>query len=218
MNPPKNKKNLQRFLGMVVYPNKFTPNLSQETSVLRSLLSNKSEWQWTEVCEGCFNHLKEMVLSTTTLSYDSTKETTLSVDASPYGLGVALMQDGRPIDFASVSLIPCQQRYSHREKELLAVVFGCEHFNYYLFGRSVNIHTDHRPPIGLLKKPLDELSARIQRLALRLLTYEFVLTYVPGKNHQVPDTLSREPSKDIIDTEFLETRKCTETSSSLMKI
>ncbi|GJQ67555.1 hypothetical protein Trydic_g8365 [Trypoxylus dichotomus] len=191
MNPRKNEKDLQRFL---------------ETSVLRGLLSNKSEWQWTEVYERCFNRLKEFVLSTTTLSYyDSTKETTLSVDASPYGLGAVLTQDGRPIEFAFVSLTPSQQRYNHIEKELLAAVFGCELFDYYLFDRSFSLQTDHRPLIGLLKKPLDELSPRIQRLALRLLGYEFILSYVPEKNLQVPDTLSREPSKDIIDTEFLET-------------
>ena len=206
MQSPKNKKDLQRFLGMIVYLSKFIPNLSTETSSLRKLLSNTVEWQWTCVEEKAFNHLKDLVSSATTLSYfDPEKETTLSVDASPFGLGAVLWQDGRPIEFASVSLTPTQQRYNHIEKELLALVFGCERFNYYLFGlKNFKIESDHRPLLGLLKKPLDEMSPRIQRLAIRLLKYRFTLTFVPGKHLQVPDTLSREPTVQRVNTDYLD--------------
>lgn len=48
------------------------------------------------------------------------------------------------------------------------------------------------------------MSPRIQRLAMKLLKYEFTLTYVPGKKLQVPDTLSRDPTDDTINTDFLE--------------
>lgn len=205
MKPPEDKKQLQRFLGMIVYLAKFVPNLSPETSTLRKLLSNQADWVWTENETRCFNHLKQSITNAPVLSFFNTnKETTLSVDASPYGLGAVILQENHPIEYASVSLTPTQQRYNHIEKELLAIVYGCERFHYYLFGQKFWIQTDHRPLLGLLKKPLDELSPRIQRLAIRLLRYEFIINYVPGKQMQVADTLSRAPSESKIDTDYLD--------------
>lgn len=182
MGTPQCKKDLQRFLGMIVYLAKFIPNLSQETAPLRKLLSDKVEWLWGQNEERCFEKLKELVSTTPILKFfDSQKATTVSVDASPYGLGVVLLQDDQPIEYASASLTPTQQRYNHIEKEMLALVYGCERFHFYLYGNRFNLHTDHRPLLGLIKKPFDELSPRLQRMAIRLLRYDFVLEYVPGK-------------------------------------
>ncbi|XP_072384611.1 uncharacterized protein [Diabrotica undecimpunctata] len=177
MTPPSNKKELQRFLGTIVYLAKFIPNLSEHTSPLRCLLSSKNEWHWGHNEQACFDKLKNLVASATTLHYfNPDKKTILSVDASPYGLGAMVSQDGFPIEFAI-------------EKELLGIVYGCERFSFYLYGIDFEIETDHRPLLGLLKKPLDEMSPRIQRLAMQLMRYKFSLKYVPGKNLKVPDNL-----------------------------
>lgn len=207
MTAPRNVKELQRFLGMVTYLAKFIHNLSQETALLRRLLSKNIEWVWSEQEEQCFNRLKSLVTSTPVLSFfDNEKPTTLFVDASPYGLGAVVMQNDHPVEYASVSLTDTQQRYNHIEKELLALVFGCERFHHYLFGRKFIIKTDHRPLLGLLKKPLDDLSPRIQRLTVRLLRYNFELSYVPGKQQVVADALSRDPASEKIPTDYLNER------------
>ena len=44
---PKNKEELQRFLGMVTYLAKFIPNYSQVAAPLRLLLEKDIEWHWT---------------------------------------------------------------------------------------------------------------------------------------------------------------------------
>ena len=67
--------------------------------------------------------------------------------------------------------------------------------------------TDHGTLFGLLKKPLDEMSPRIQRLAMRLLRFQFTLLYIPGKNLQVPDTLSRDLLNSTLNTDYLKTLK-----------
>ena len=59
--------------------------------------------------------------------YDPAKETTLTVDASPVGLGAILSQiqeDGtiRHISHASRTLTHTERRYSQTEKEALALV------------------------------------------------------------------------------------------------
>ena len=63
--------------------------------------------------------------------YDPSKEVTLQVDAST-GLGAALLQDKKPIAFASKALTDTESRYANIERELLAVVYGCERFHTYL--------------------------------------------------------------------------------------
>ncbi|XP_072398209.1 uncharacterized protein [Diabrotica undecimpunctata] len=152
MTPPSNKKELQRFLGTIVYLAKFIPNLSEHTSPLRCLLSSKNEWHWGHNEQACFDKLKNLVASATTLHYfNPDKKTKLSVDASPYGLGAMVSQDGFPIEFASVSLTPTQRRYNHIEKELLDIVYGCERFSFYLYGIDFEIETDHRPLLEKLK-------------------------------------------------------------------
>lgn len=108
---------------MVVYLANFMPNLSQETSTFRILLSNKTEWVWSNNEQKCFERIKSLLTTSPVLKFfDPEKETTLSVDASPYGIGAVLLQEGHPIEYASISLNACQQRYNHIEKELLAVV------------------------------------------------------------------------------------------------
>ena len=71
------------------------------------------------------------------------------------------------------------------------MVFGCERFNHYIYGRPVDVMSDHKPLVSIIKKPLDTTSPRLQRLLPRLQKYEVNITYVPGRYMYVADTLSR---------------------------
>ena len=53
---------------------------------------------------------------------------TIQVDASQVGLGVALLQNGKPMAFASKAFIKTECQYANIEREMLAVVFGVERF------------------------------------------------------------------------------------------
>ncbi|GBM08981.1 hypothetical protein AVEN_90386-1 [Araneus ventricosus] len=75
---------------------------------------------------------------------------TISVDASQYGLGAVLLQEDHPIAYASSSLTETQQRYSQIEKELLAIVIGFKKFHYYAYGTKFVIETDHKPLVKIL--------------------------------------------------------------------
>lgn len=203
---PKTKVELQRFLGMITYLTPFIPNMSENTNTLRRLLSNKNEWMWESPEEEAFKTLKKLVTTAPVLSYfDSSKETVISADASQYGVGGVLLQDRKPIAYTSAVLTETQQRWAQIEKELLALVSTCEKFHYYVYGIQFVAETDHKPLIGIIKKPIESLSPRLQRLMMRLLRYQVTLKYVPGKEMYVADALSRQPNPEsTLDTSYLE--------------
>ena len=68
--------------------------------------------------------------SKVTLTYfDPKKEITLQVDATLKGLGAILSQDNKPVAFASKALTDVETRYANIEREVLAVLYGCEKFH-----------------------------------------------------------------------------------------
>ena len=126
--------------------------------------------------------------------YDSTKPIALEVDASQKGLGAALIQEGKPIAFASKSLTKTQSNYSNIERETLALVHGVERFHTYLYGRSFTIISDHKPLEMICKKPIISAPPRLQRMLLRILGYDYSVVYRPGEEMVLSDTLSRLPN------------------------
>ena len=100
--------------------------------------------------------------------YDDTKPLYLETDASRVGLGAALLQtcEGttcqkdtvpnntilHPIAFVSKSLTGAEHRYSHIEREALAILHGLQNFHHYCFAREVHIITNHKPSVAILKK------------------------------------------------------------------
>ena len=60
-----------------------------------------------------------------------------------------------------------------------------------MYGRPVEVDSDHKPLVPIIKKPLVKSPPRVQRLLLTLEKYDISITYVPGKYMYVADTLSR---------------------------
>lgn len=143
---PTCRKDLERFLGMLNYVAKFIPGFADKTAQLRSLLKKDSIWQWDENCDKSFSELKDVLCKSPVLGYfDSSQPVTLSVDASSVGLGAAILQNGKPVAYASRALTQTQQGYAQIEKEMLAITFGCERFHSYLYSRPVLVESDNKP-------------------------------------------------------------------------
>ena len=123
-----------------------------------------------------------------TLQYFNSEDPiTIQVDASSIGVGAALMQQGKVISYHSRALMPTQQRYSNIEHECYGLVNGIEHFHHYVFGHDFVVQTDHQPLVQLTKKPLCEVSPRLQRLLLKVTQYRFKTIYVEHNNVPVAD-------------------------------
>ena len=163
MRTPANKEELQRFLGMTTYLSKFICSYSEVAAPLRVLLEKTTNWHWTEKQATAFRQLKTLVTNSPVLKFfDPSKPVTISVDASSNGIGAVLLQNQCPIAYASKSLTDTQQHYAQIEKEMLAIVFGCQKFHDYIYGlTNVNIETDHKPLETILRKPLHSAPARL---------------------------------------------------------
>lgn len=90
----------------------------------------------------------------------------------------------------------CQKHYAQIKKDLLAIVFGCEKFHQYLYGRQVHVESDHKPLEVIFKKSLLSVPARLQRMLMRLQKYSLEVRHKPGKEMHIADALSREFLKE----------------------
>ena len=200
MPNPTDVKGVQRFIGFVNYLSKFLPGLSDKCEPLRKLTQKDVEWWWSDVHDTAVQEIKRLVTAEPVLRYyDPGKELTLQADASEVGLGAALMQDGQPIAYASRALTDAETRYAQIEKELLAVVYGLEKFHIYTYGRRVTVQSDHKPLEIISTKPLHRAPKRLQRMLVRMQTYDTKIIYRPGPEMYLADTLSRAYLKDCDD-------------------
>ncbi|KAK9703504.1 RNase H-like domain found in reverse transcriptase [Popillia japonica] len=164
-----------------------------------------SKWTWTKQHQAEYNKVKDLVIKSSKLTYFKVNETThLHVDAGPKGLGAILSQGNHPkrniTAFASRSLSLAEQKYSHIEKEMLAISWAIRHFSIYLTGHQFIIYTDHKPLVNILENPRTAPSARIerlclkiqQRLCLKIQHHQFKVVYQEGKTNP-SDYLSRHP-------------------------
>ena len=80
-------------------------------------------------------------------------------------------------------MTPTQQRYAVIEQEMLAVVFGCQKFHQYIYGKKVKIESDHKPLESIMKKPLQNTPPSLQRMLLSLQKYDTDLVYLADKEN-----------------------------------
>ena len=140
---PTTIKLLRGYLRLIVYYRKFFKNYGRITTPLTTLLK-KYGFSWTPIATKAFEHLKgSMCLAPVLATPDFTKTFIVECDASGNGIGVFLMQEGRPISFESH---PIKGNYLHKaiyEKEMLAILHALKKWRTYLMGRHFKVKTDH---------------------------------------------------------------------------
>lgn len=194
MSEPTSVKELQRFLGMINYLSGYLPNMSEKCANLRKLLKKHCLWSWENVHQREFDNLKQLICNSPVLKFfDVNSPIVLNVDCSQFAAGACLLQENKPVAYASKSLTETQRRWAQIEKELFAIWFGCEKFHQYVYGQRITVETDHKPLITLFKKSLADIPCRLQRLMMKLQKYDLKVVYKSGKEMYVSDTLSRAP-------------------------
>ena len=202
---PTDKKAVQRMLGCVNYMGRFIKNRAALEEPLRKIICNDVSFTWGDEQREAWINIISLLSKPPTLAYfDPEKELVLTTDASSKGLGGELRQGDNVLGYVSSSLNETQQNYAQIEKELLAIVFAVKKFHHYLYGRRFKVFTDHQPLISIFKKSLFKTPQRLQKMLLKLQTYNIEILYKKGKLMFMADTLSRGFSKNNQDSEVEE--------------
>ena len=201
---PHNPKQLQSFLGLINYLQSFLPGLASKTTFLREQVTN---WDWNPSTDQSFHCLNSWIcntlLKTILAYYDRTQPLVLQTNASEYGLSVALLQNNRPIAFASKTLTDVETRYANIERECLSVCYGLEKFHTCIYGKHITVQNNHKLLEMIQRKPIHTAPPRLQCMLLHLQKYNYTIQYIPGQNMVLADRLSRFPSPhDKLPIEF----------------
>lgn len=199
---PKTIKNVRSFIGMCSYYRKHVKDFAKIAHPLSELIkkgSNKITWLTEH--EHSFNALKTYLISEPLLKhFDDNKHVFLTTDASIMGLGAFIEQTDddnvlHPVGYASRKLLDSEKTYSSTTLELLGLCFGITYFREYLWGRQFTVFCDNI--ILQYYKNLKIPSARIARLTLKLMDFDFEIIYKKGKENKVADALSRNAINNI---------------------
>ena len=200
--PPRNVKELRRFLGMVQYYRDLWARRSDMLAPLTSLVgecgqtkatkakgTKKVSWYWAEVHQKAFDDVKATIAKEVVLAYpDFDKVFEIYTDASTKQLGSVITQSNRPLAFFSRKLSVPQQKYSVTEIELLAIVETLKEFKGMLWGQRIKVYTDHK---NLTRDALGLTSDRVYRWRLILEEYGPEIVYIKGIHNTVADAISR---------------------------
>jgi hypothetical protein len=186
---PKTLKSLRGFLGLTGYYRKFVKNYGKIAAPLTALLK-KNSFTWTPATAQDFQTLKMAMCTTPVLALpDFTKTFVLECDASGKGIGVVLMQEGRPLAFTSKQLSERNLGKSIYEKEMLAILHAMDLWHPYLLGQRFQIKTDHQSLKYFLEQCIS--SPEQQKWVTKLFGYDYEIIYKKGKDNVVVDALSQ---------------------------
>lgn len=150
---PRDKKQLDSFLGLVTYYARFLPERASRLKALYECAKGE-KFEWTKECDRAFEWVKRELISPQVLAhFDPNEEIILSCDASSYGLAAILSHrysDGteKPIAYASKIIPEKELNRAIIDKEASAsILFGFKKFYSYIFGKKITLRTDHKPLI-----------------------------------------------------------------------
>lgn len=186
---PKSLTELRGFLGLIGYYRKFVKDYGTIARPLTAM-TKKGGFRWTHEGEEAFEKLKYAMTTTPVLAMpDFTKTFEVHTDASKYGIGAVLMQEGRPIAFLSKALGPRKLEWSVYFKEMIAILEAIRIWRPYLMGKKFRIVTDQQPLEHMLEQKI--ITPEQQKFVAKLMGYEFEILYRPGRQNSVADALSR---------------------------
>ena len=161
MPAPTCKKQVQSFIGMINYLSKFSARVSELVEPIGELCKDKVPFNRGPEHQEAFKLIKREIAAAPILAYyKPRKQTVLQTDASIKGLGACLLQDQKPVYFASKALPEVQRGHVVIEFESLAVAWEMEKFHHFLYASHIILETDQKPfrqycLKALIKQPQD---------------------------------------------------------------
>ncbi|GFV62201.1 retrovirus-related Pol polyprotein from transposon 17.6 [Trichonephila clavipes] len=202
MKPPRNSKEVSKFLGMSQWYAKFIKNYADLCEPLYNLKRKFKKFIWSIEAQKALDAVKETITKEPVLQLPDFKNNSFSIsfelftDASSIGVGAVLNQEQRPVIFASRTLSGAERNYTVTERKCLAVVWALSKFRTYLGSLPIKVITDHAALTRLTRRK--NLSNRMIRWALKLSEFNIEWEHRSGTQNAVANVLSRNPVESII--------------------
>ncbi|CAF4574062.1 unnamed protein product [Rotaria sp. Silwood1] len=196
---PSTPKQVHSFVQAANYYRNHIENFSKLAAPLFPYTKKNAIWiGWTDAMNNAFIELKHRLTEPPIfLNFpEDDGQFILSIDASGEGMGGVLRQmtsNGlKVIKYVSKKFNLAQKKYSTTERECLALVWCIQKLKEYIWGRPVEIETDHCPLCSFNKKKFN--NSRIDRWQVELSEYHITkITYKRGRCNCDADLLSRFP-------------------------
>ena len=206
---PTNLKLTQRFCGMINYIRHFYPNLALDLSPISDNLGTKDKFIWGRNQDEAFKKIQDTLKQGLRLNYvPMDSNLSLYVDASNSAGGAVLFSGEqssdtfKPIAFFSRKFNQFQRDlYSSLELELLNLIDSLNKIKYFVdSGVTVQIYTDCKPILWLLKGAKRCDNIKLSRMAAKLASFDckFNVDYTSPKTPGlfIADALSRQHLHD----------------------
>jgi hypothetical protein len=123
--PPMSVSQVQSFLRLAGYYQRFILNFSKIAKPITELLKKRNKYIWSDVCDEVFQNLKKLLITSPVLAQpDIAKSFDVYCDTSGTGLGGVLMQEGQVISYSSQQLRHHEEHYPTHDLELAAVMMA----------------------------------------------------------------------------------------------
>jgi hypothetical protein len=132
-NAPMSVGEIQSFLGLARYYQRFIDGFSKISKPMTELLKKDKKFKWTPACEASFHELKKITDDRPVLVMPNMEKLfSIYCDVSGQGLGCILMHDGHVVVFASWQLRKHEVNYPTHDLELAAIVHALKIWRHYL--------------------------------------------------------------------------------------
>ncbi|GFY35065.1 retrovirus-related Pol polyprotein from transposon 17.6 [Trichonephila clavipes] len=126
MKPPKNVREVAKFLGMTGWYQKFIKDYAVLCEPLYTLKRKKVKIVESEAAQAAFQRIKKLVTEAPVLKLpDFDNNCELFTDARAVGIGAVLTQQSKPIAFASRTLKKEERNYTIIERGNVWLLSGC---------------------------------------------------------------------------------------------
>ncbi len=191
-----NLTQMQFFIDFCNFYWRFIKNFSKIVHSMIQLTQKKIIFEWNEVCQIVFNHMKRCMIETFILRhFDQTRETILEINSFDYVNDEVLSQYDdeevlHSIVFYSKNISSAECNYKIYDKKLLIIIWAFEHWRLELklTDISIKMFIDHQALILLMKDK--ELSRRQMRWVQKLADFNFRIMYWFNKQNIKIDALT----------------------------
>ncbi len=187
---------MQFFIDFCNFYRRFIKNFSKIVHSMIWLIQKKIIFEWNEVCQIIFDHMKRRMIETSILRhFDQTREVILEINSFNYVNDEVLSQYDdedvlHSIVFYSKNMSSAECNYEIYDKKLLIIIRAFEHWwlELKLIDISIKMFIDHQALISLMKDK--KLSRWQMRWVQKLTDFNFKIMYQSDKQNIKIDALT----------------------------